>query len=247
VLKQNCATPSIEKKCNFVLLNFHCMITPTIESSWKDILLDQFNSDYFIELKEFLIEEKKTYTIFPPGSKIFNAFNLTPFNQVKVVIIGQDPYHDIGQAHGLCFSVMDGIPFPKSLLNIFKELKEDVSFNIPKSGNLEKWATQGVLLLNSILTVRAHQAGSHQNKGWEMFTDHVIRKISEQKSGVIFLLWGNYAKAKKILIDTEKHYILEASHPSPLSAYNGFFGCKHFSKTNEILLKLGKNPIDWQI
>ncbi len=223
------------------------MIDPTIELSWKIKMQDQFNQPYFADLKEFLTEEKKNFTIFPPGSLIFNAFNLTPFDQVKVVILGQDPYHDFGQAHGLCFSVMDGVPFPKSLINIFKELRDDVGFEIPMSGNLEKWARQGILLLNATLTVRAHQAGSHQNKGWETFTDQVIRNISNEKEGIVFLLWGNYARAKKVLIDSNKHFILETVHPSPLSAYNGFFGCKHFSKTNDILIQQGKTPIDWQL
>ncbi|HNX21124.1 MAG TPA: uracil-DNA glycosylase [Bacteroidales bacterium] len=220
---------------------------PSIEPSWKAKMQNQFNQPYFADLKDFLTEEKKSYTIFPPGSLIFNAFNLTPFDQVNVVILGQDPYHDFGQAHGLCFSVMDGIPFPKSLINIFKELKDDVGFEMPMSGNLEKWAKQGILLLNATLTVRAHQAGSHQNKGWEQFTDQVIRTISDEKEGIVFLLWGNYARAKKVLIDSKKHFILETVHPSPLSAYNGFFGCKHFSKTNEILNQQGKTPINWQL
>ncbi len=223
------------------------MIDPSIEPSWKAKMQNQFNQPYFADLKDFLTEEKKSYTIFPPGSLIFNAFNLTPFDQVNVVILGQDPYHDFGQAHGLCFSVMDGIPFPKSLINIFKELKDDVGFEMPMSGNLEKWAKQGILLLNATLTVRAHQAGSHQNKGWEQFTDQVIRTISDEKEGIVFLLWGNYARAKKVLIDSKKHFILETVHPSPLSAYNGFFGCKHFSKTNEILNQQGKTPINWQL
>jgi uracil-DNA glycosylase len=223
------------------------MIDPSIEPSWKAKMQNQFNQPYFADLKDFLTEEKKSYTIFPPGSLIFNAFNLTPFDQVNVVILGQDPYHDFGQAHGLCFSVMDGIPFPKSLINIFKELKDDVGFEMPMSGNLEKWAKQGILLLNATLTVRAHQAGSHQNKGWEQFTDQVIRTISDEKEGIVFLLWGNYARAKKVLIDSKKHFILETVHPSPLSAYNGFFGCKHFSKTNEILIQQGKTPINWQL
>ena len=223
------------------------MIDPSIEPSWKAKMQNQFNQPYFADLKEFLTEEKKNNTIFPPGSLIFNAFNLTPFDQVNVVILGQDPYHDFGQAHGLCFSVMDGVPFPKSLINIFKELRDDVGFEMPLSGNLEKWARQGVLLLNATLTVRAHQAGSHQNKGWEQFTDQVIRTISDEKEGVVFLLWGNYARAKKVLIDSNKHFILETVHPSPLSAYNGFFGCKHFSKTNELLIQQGKTPIEWQL
>jgi len=223
------------------------MIDPSIEPSWKAKMQNQFNQPYFADLKDFLTEEKKSYTIFPHDSLIFNAFNLTPFDQVNVVILGQDPYHDFGQAHGLCFSVMDGVPFPKSLINIFKELRDDVSFEMPLSGNLEKWARQGVLLLNATLTVRAHQAGSHQNKGWEQFTDQVIRTISDEKEGVVFLLWGNYARAKKVLIDSNKHFILETVHPSPLSAYNGFFGCKHFSKTNDILIQQGKTPINWQL
>ena len=223
------------------------MIDPTIEPSWKIKMQDQFNQPYFADLKDFLTEEKKNFTIFPPGSLIFNAFHLTPFDQVKVVILGQDPYHDFGQAHGLCFSVMDGVPFPKSLINIFKELRDDVGFEIPMSGNLEKWARQWILLLKATLTVRAHQARSHQNKGWEQFTDQVIKTISNKKEGVVFLLWGNYARAKKVLIDSHKHFILETVHPSPLSAYNGFFGCKHFSKTNDILIQQGKTPIDWQL
>lgn len=218
-----------------------------IEDSWKEKMHEQFRAPYFIKLKDFLIEEKRNHTIFPPGRLIFNAFNLTPFQEVKVVILGQDPYHDFGQAHGLCFSVMDGVPFPKSLQNIFKELKEDTGFEIPMSGNLEKWAKQGVLLLNSTLTVRAHQAGSHQNHGWENFTDQVIKTISEEHEHVVFLLWGNYARAKKALIDERKHLILETVHPSPLSAYNGFFGCKHFSKTNKYFIEHNKKTIEWNL
>lgn len=218
-----------------------------IEDSWKEKMHEQFRAPYFIKLKDFLIEEKRNHTIFPPGRLIFNAFNLTPFQEVKVVILGQDPYHDFGQAHGLCFSVMDGVPFPKSLQNIFKELKEDTGFEIPMSGNLEKLAKQGVLLLNSVLTVRAHQAGSHQNHGWEIFTDQVIKTISEDHEHVVFLLWGNYARAKKVLIDQNKHLILETVHPSPLSAYNGFFGCKHFSKTNNYLIEHHKTAIEWNL
>lgn len=223
------------------------MIDPQIEPSWKEQLQDQFNAPYFKDLKNFLISEKQQYTIFPPGKYIFNVFNLTPLSEVKVVILGQDPYHNHGQAHGLCFSVMDGVPFPKSLQNIFKELKEDVGFAIPLSGNLEKWAKQGVFLLNATLTVRAHQAGSHQNKGWEIFTDQVIKTISSECEHIVFLLWGNYARAKKILIDETKHLILESVHPSPLSAYHGFFGCKHFSKTNAYLIKHQKTPIEWNL
>ena len=223
------------------------MITPAIEESWKKVLWDEFQQPYFAELKQFLLEEKRKYTVYPPGPLIFNAFNKTPFDKVKVVLIGQDPYHEPGQAHGLCFSVQDGVPHPKSLINIFKELHEDVGFVIPKNGNLEKWTEQGVFLLNATLTVRAHEAGSHQNHGWERFTDAAISKLSMMREGLVFLLWGNYAKQKEALIDTSKHYILSTVHPSPLSASRGFFGCKHFSKTNEILRKLGKTEINWQL
>lgn len=222
-------------------------INPQIESSWKEILQNEFQSPYFISLKQFLVEEKKKQTVYPPGSQIFTAFNCTPFNKVRVVIIGQDPYHGIGQAHGLCFSVPKGIPKPPSLINIFKEIKSDLGFGIPAHGNLEKWARQGVLLLNATLTVRANQAGSHQKKGWETFTDSAIRKLSEQKEHLIFLLWGNYAIAKKELIDQGKHYILSSPHPSPLSASRGFLGNKHFSKTNQILRTLEEDEIDWKI
>lgn len=223
------------------------MITPTIEESWKKVLWDEFQQPYFAELKQFLLEEKRKYTVYPPGPMIFNAFNKTPFDKVKVVLIGQDPYHEPGQAHGLCFSVQDGVPHPKSLINIFKELHDDVGFEIPVNGNLEKWTEQGVFLLNATLTVRAHEAGSHQNHGWERFTDAAISKLSMQREGLVFLLWGSYAKQKEALIDTSKHYILSTVHPSPLSAHRGFFGCKHFSKTNEILRKLGKTEINWQL
>lgn len=223
------------------------MISPDIDESWKKILWDEFQQPYFADLKQFLIQEKQKYKVFPPGPMIFNAFNKTPFDKVKVVIIGQDPYHDEGQAHGLCFSVQDGVHHPKSLINIFKELHDDVGFVIPQSGNLEKWTAQGVFLLNATLTVRAHEAGSHQNRGWERFTDAAIRALSEQREGLVFLLWGNYAKQKIEIIDTSKHYVLTSVHPSPLSASRGFFGCKHFSKTNEILKKMGKTEIDWQL
>jgi len=220
-------------------------IHPQIETSWKEVLGYAFAAASFAQLKSFLVEEKKQHTIFPPGNLIFNAFNLTPFHEVKVVILGQDPYHDFNQAHGLCFSVPDGIQHPKSLINIFKELYDDLNVPIPISGNLTRWATQGVFLLNSILTVRAHQAGSHQNRGWEQFTDAAIQQLSEKREGLVFLLWGNYARAKATLIDKSKHYILETVHPSPLSAHAGFFGCKHFSKTNAILRELGKQEIIW--
>jgi len=220
-------------------------VHPQIEDSWKEVLSEAFAASSFAQLKAFLMEEKKQYTVFPPGNQIFNAFNLTPFYTVKVVILGQDPYHDFNQAHGLCFSVPDGVPHPKSLINIFKELQSDVGVSVPKSGNLTRWATQGVFLLNATLTVRAHQAGSHQNRGWEPFTDAVIRQLSEKREGLVFLLWGNYARAKAALINQSKHFILETVHPSPLSAHAGFFGCKHFSKTNAILRGLGKSEIVW--
>lgn len=221
------------------------MIDPKIEPSWKNVLIDEFNKPYFVALKEFLLEEKKKYVVYPAGANIFNAFACTPFNKVKVVIIGQDPYHGPGQAHGLSFSVPEGIQKPPSLVNIFKELQSDIGKPIPESGNLESWARQGVLLLNATLTVRANQAGSHQKRGWEQFTDSVIRTLSDQKSGLVFLLWGRFAQDKAALIDASKHHILKAAHPSPLSAYNGFFGCKHFSKTNEILLSQGETAIEW--
>ncbi len=223
------------------------LIKPRIEESWKKILNDEFNSQYFIELKEFLIEERSKYNIYPPGRLIFNAFNKTPFEKVKVVLLGQDPYHGKGQAHGLCFSVPGGILPPPSLVNIFKELTTDLNISFPAHGNLEKWADQGVFLLNATLTVRASRPGSHQNKGWEIFTDSVIKKISEKRAGIVFLLWGKYAQAKQVLIDTDKHYILKAAHPSPYSADYGFFGCKHFSKTNNILSRHGLPVIDWSI
>ncbi len=222
-------------------------INPQIEDSWKTILMDEFNTSYFAALKDFLIKEKQTYKVYPPGNQIFNAFNHTPFDRVKVVILGQDPYHGKGQAHGLCFSVPQGIKPPPSLENIFKELQNDLGISIPDHGNLLKWAEQGILLLNATLTVRANQAGSHQGKGWENFTNAVIQKISDNKTGVVFLLWGRYAQAKETLIDTNKHFVLKAAHPSPFSAYNGFFGCKHFSKANDILSNQNLTPIDWSL
>ncbi|MFQ5334651.1 MAG: uracil-DNA glycosylase [Flavobacteriales bacterium] len=221
-------------------------MSPQIDPSWKDVLSGQFEAAYFRKLKHFLKEEKKKYRIFPPGSLIFNAFNLTPFNKVKVVIIGQDPYHGFGQAHGLCFSVPEGIKPPPSLVNIFKELANDLGLAVPVSGNLEKWARQGVLLLNATLTVREKQAGSHQNKGWEQFSDAVIYELSDRRTGLVFLLWGRFAQNKASMIDLGKHHVLKASHPSPFSAGNGFFGCRHFSKTNEILRRQGMCEIDWR-
>jgi uracil-DNA glycosylase len=222
-------------------------VNPQIDSSWKKVLSEEFNAPYFAILKEFLLEEKKEYTVYPPGNQIFNAFNYTSFDCVRIVLLGQDPYHGVGQAHGLCFSVPDGIKPPPSLVNIFKELHTDLGVPVSQHGNLIKWAEQGVLLLNATLTVRANQAGSHQGKGWEQFTDAVIHTISEKKAGVIFILWGKYAQAKESLIDQNKHYILKASHPSPFSSYNGFFGCRHFSKTNAILERHGFQKIDWKI
>jgi uracil-DNA glycosylase len=220
--------------------------SPQIEESWLHVLAEEFKKDYFLKLKDFLTLEKTQYRIFPPGNLIFNAFNLTPFDEVKVVILGQDPYHGFGQAHGLCFSVPDGVKAPPSLINIFKEIKDDVGIEVPPTGNLTPWAKQGVLLLNATLTVRENQAGSHQNKGWETFTDAVIKKLSDEKIGLVFLLWGNYAKQKGALIDAQKHHVLMAPHPSPL-ARGGFFKCKHFSKTNELLKQQGQPPVDWKL
>lgn len=216
-----------------------------IEQSWKEVLKDEFEKDYFKTLVEFVKYEYATQTVYPPGNEIFKAFDLCPFSQVKVVIIGQDPYHGQGQAHGLCFSVKDGVRVPPSLQNIYKELNADLGYAIPQSGNISHWAEQGVLMLNATLTVRARQAGSHQGKGWEQFTDKVIETISEQKQGIIFLLWGAYAQKKGAVIDRNKHYILSSAHPSPFSAHRGFLGNKHFSQTNKFLQKLGKEPIKW--
>jgi uracil-DNA glycosylase len=222
-------------------------ISPIIHPSWKELLMQEFESSYFSSLKEFLVDEKKKHIVFPPGKLIFNAFDKTPFDKVKVVILGQDPYHGSGQAHGLCFSVPFGVNPPPSLVNIFKEIHSDLGISIPIHGNLESWAVQGVLLLNATLSVRKDQAGSHQGKGWEQFTDSVIRKISGNKEGVVFLLWGKYAQAKEKLIDTTKHHILSAPHPSPFSVHTGFFGCRHFSRTNEILRQRGNDPINWKL
>ena len=219
-----------------------------IEDSWKAALIEEFEKPYFAEIRRFLQEEKAAgKIIYPPGSLIFNAFNSTPFEKVRVVILGQDPYHGASQAHGLCFSVQHGVKPPPSLVNIYKELKDDVGFEIPKHGNLQKWTEQGVFLLNAMLTVEANQPASHQKKGWEEFTNAVIQKLSKERNGLIFILWGNFAQQKAVLIDESKHTILKAAHPSPFSAYNGFFGCKHFSKTNEILKARGEVEIDWQV
>jgi uracil-DNA glycosylase len=222
-------------------------INPTMDEGWKAVLQPEFEKEYFRKLKQFLVEEKKHHVVYPPGPKIFAAFDHTPFSEVKVVILGQDPYHGPDQAHGLSFSVAPGVPKPPSLINMFKEIRDDLGYPIPGSGNLEKWADQGVLLLNATLTVRAHTPGSHQKQGWEQFTDAVIKTISERKEGVVFLLWGAYAQAKEALIDTTKHHILKAPHPSPLSASRGFLGCRHFSKTNELLRYQGQSAIDWRI
>ena len=218
-----------------------------IEESWRKILCNEFNKNYMKELEEYLINEKKNHIIYPKNIEIFNCFNLTPLENVKIVILGQDPYHGEGQAHGLSFSVPNGMNPPPSLLNIYKEIKNDLEITNYGKGNLTAWANQGVLLLNATLTVRANQAGSHQKKGWEKFTDKVISAISENKKGIIFLLWGRFAKNKQNLIDTNKHHILKSSHPSPLSARRGFFGCKHFSESNIILQKQGKSEIKWKL
>lgn len=216
-----------------------------IEESWKEVLKDEFEKPYFKILTDFVRKEYQTQTVYPPAKLIFNAFDLCPFDKVKVVIIGQDPYHGPGQAHGLCFSVNDGIDVPPSLVNIYKEIKEDLGIEPPASGNLERWAKQGVLLLNATLTVRARTAGSHQNKGWEEFTDRAIKELSEKRKDVVFMLWGSYAQKKGAIIDTKKHCVLTSVHPSPLSAYRGFLGCKHFSKANEYLKSKGLTEICW--
>lgn len=218
-----------------------------MEAGWKEVLQDEFEKPYFLSLKQFLISEKQQgKKIYPPGSQLFAAFDHTPFDCVKVVILGQDPYHGDGQAHGLCFSVNTGIPLPPSLRNIFKELGQDVGCTPPASGNLTAWADQGVLLLNATLTVEAGKPGSHQNKGWEQFTDKVIQTISERQSHLVFMLWGNYARSKSALISAHKHLVLEAAHPSPL-ARGAFFGCRHFSKANAYLAEHGKKPVNWQL
>lgn len=218
---------------------------PNIDSSWYEVLKNQFDSDYFVGLKSFLVDEKSHYRVFPPGSLIFNAFNLTPLQNVKVVILGQDPYHGLGQAHGLAFSVPEGVSFPPSLRNIFKELQTDIGINIPYTGSLEGWARQGVLLLNTTLTVRESQPMSHAGHGWEVFTDAAIKAVSDHRDNVVFMLWGSHAASKKPLVDTSKHCVLQAPHPSPLSASRGFFGCHHFSLANKYLAEHNITPIDW--
>lgn len=216
-----------------------------IEDSWKQRLQPEFNKPYFEKLVAFVKQEYARYTVYPPGHLLFYAFDTCPFDKVMVVIIGQDPYHEPGQYYGLCFSVLDGVPFPPSLVNIFKEIQNDLGKPVPRSGRLERWSNQGVLLINSILTVRAHQAGSHQGKGWEEFTDAVIKRINDEKENVVFMLWGAYAQKKGAFIDRTRHCVLTAPHPSPLSADRGFFGCKHFSKANEYFRSKGLPEIDW--
>ena len=216
-----------------------------IDQSWKEHLQAEFDKPYFKVLTDFVRDEYAHGPVYPPGRLIFNAFDLCPFDKVKVVIIGQDPYHEPGQAHGLCFSVNDGVPFPPSLRNIFKEISDDLGKPVSESGDLTRWAKQGVLLLNASLTVRAGMAGSHQGHGWEEFTDAVIRELNVNRTGLVFILWGGYARKKGAMIDRSRHLILSSAHPSPLSAYNGFFGNHHFSQTNKWLVEHGETPIDW--
>ena len=216
-----------------------------IEPSWKERLASEWDKDYFVRLTEFVRQEYSTKQIFPPASKIFVAFDACPFEQVKVVILGQDPYHDVGQANGLCFSVAPGVPMPPSLVNIFKEIRDDIGTPIPENGDLSRWAKQGVLLLNATLTVEAHRAASHQGRGWEEFTDEVIMRLANDRQGLVFMLWGSYAIKKGAFIDRNKHLVLTSPHPSPLSAYRGFLGNKHFSKANQYLASQGKEQIKW--
>lgn len=217
-----------------------------IEPTWKSRLKEEFEQDYFSELTDFVRQEYRQHQVYPPAGLIFNAFEQSPFEQVKVVILGQDPYHEPGQAHGLCFSVQDNVSLPPSLVNIFREIRQDLNLEPLPGGNLERWARQGVLLLNATLTVAAHQAGSHQNKGWERFTDAVVRHLAEERTGLVFLLWGAYAQRKGAFIDVERHLILKSAHPSPLSAYRGFYGNHHFSKANMYLQSRGLKPVDWR-
>ncbi|MBD2200869.1 MULTISPECIES: uracil-DNA glycosylase [Calothrix] len=223
------------------------MTSTKISSSWQTILSEEFDKPYFLKLQNFLLEESQSHTIYPPEKDIFSAFELTPYEQVNVLLLGQDPYHDQNQAHGLCFSVRPGFKPPPSLINIFKELKDDVGFNIPNHGYLETWAKQGILMLNAVLTVRAHTPNSHKNQGWEIFTDAVISKVNQKPDPVVFVLWGGYAQKKLKLIDTKKHTVIQSAHPSPLSARNGFFGSKPFSAINSALHSCGKPQIDWQL
>lgn len=221
------------------------MMDVQIEEGWKQHLQEEFSKTYFIKLTEFVRNEYATQKVYPPAKHIFNAFNKCPFGDVKIVIVGQDPYHEPCQAHGLCFSVNDDVVIPPSLINIYKEINDDLEIEVPKSGNLERWSKQGVFLLNATLTVRAHKAGSHQNKGWEEFTDAAIQHLANERENIVFMLWGAYAQKKGAKIDPRKHLVLKSPHPSPLSAYRGFFGNKHFSKANEYLVSKGKEPVDW--
>ncbi|MBI1193976.1 MAG: uracil-DNA glycosylase [Bacteroidetes bacterium] len=223
-------------------------IDPRLESGWKAALAEEFSKPYFIQIKAYLLEEKRNgQAVYPPAAAIFKAFDAAPFDSVRVVILGQDPYHGPGQAHGLSFSVPEGVGHPPSLRNIFKEVRDDTGAPIPVSGNLEGWARQGVLLLNAVLTVRANQAASHTKIGWMNFTDAAIQQLSEGRYGIVFLLWGKFAQQKRALIDETKHLVLQSVHPSPLSASSGFFGCRHFSKANEYLVERGQQPIDWNL
>ncbi len=231
----------LKPELNFGLNNMDVKI----EATWKQRLEEEFQKPYFIQLADFVKSEYRTAVVYPPGKEIFRAFEVCPFEQVRVVILGQDPYHGAGQAHGLCFSVNDGVKMPPSLVNIFREIESDLVKPMPKRGNLERWARQGVLLLNATLTVRAASPGSHQNKGWEIFTDAVIKKISDEKNNVVFMLWGAYAQKKGQIIDRQRHLVLQAAHPSPYSANNGFFGCRHFGIANEYLKSKGMGEIDW--
>lgn len=221
---------------------------PIISNDWKDVLKEEFQAEYYEKLRTFVKNEYKEKTIYPPADEIFNAFHFTPFNKVKCLILGQDPYHNVNQAHGLCFSVkLSQETIPPSLVNIYKELQEDVGCYIPNNGYLKKWADQGVLMLNTVLTVRAHQPNSHQGMGWELFTDAVIKAVNQSQNPIVYMLWGAPAQKKNKMLNNPKHLVLQAPHPSPLSAYRGFFGCKHFSKANEFLIENGLEPIDWQI
>jgi len=231
----------------FIRTSYMVNFIQNLDNSWQNVLKTEFEKPYFTQLDKTLEKDYTTEIIYPPKNLVFNAFNKTPFNQVKVVLLGQDPYHGSGQAHGLCFSVPSGIKPPPSLVNVFKELNSDLGIPVPSHGNLEPWANQGVFLLNATLTVKAKQPLSHHQMGWETFTDHVIEILSKEKTGIVFLLWGRNAQEKEQLIDTTKHFVLKAAHPSPYSASNGFFGCKHFSKTNKILEIQSMKRIDWRI
>jgi uracil-DNA glycosylase len=224
-----------------------CEVTPTLPPAWQPVLADEIAEPYYQKLQAFVAEERARYTVFPPEQDVFNALKLTPYDRVSVLLLGQDPYHDDNQAHGLCFSVRPGITPPPSLVNIYKELKSDVGFRIPNNGYLVRWAEQGILMLNAVLTVRAHEPNSHKNKGWEKFTDAIIRRVNDKPDQLVFVLWGGYAQKKLQLIDTARHVVIQSAHPSPLSARNGFFGSRPFSRINAALHAAGKPEIDWQI